>query len=348
MRRTPWLSAASLLAVLAGCAAHAGPATTGPATTHAQTPARPSPAADRVVAEALAPAPPGADLTGWFCPMHPDVTGDGPGACQKCGMAFVVGRPFDMRDYLLDLDTAGGAVSAGEPFTMTLRVRHPQTLTATTNFEVVHDKRYHLFVVSQDLTSFQHLHPEQQPDGGWTISLTLPRPGYYRVLSDFLPVGGSPQFLGRTLVTAGFDGDLLSQSARLEPDDVLRKTAGTITAELDLEPARLVAGEYGHLGFTLTDAASGEPITDLEPYLGAFGHTLILSEDLQDYVHSHPLEGPLAAQAGGLGGPRVAFEGYLPRPGRYRAWTQFQRHGALTTVSFTFRVYSLAEAVRDR
>jgi hypothetical protein len=98
--------------------------------------------------------------------------------------------------------------------------------------------------------------------------------------------------------------------------------------------------------FTLADAASGEPIRDLEPYLGAFGHTLILSEDLQDYVHSHPTEGPDSDVSRGLGGPTVTFEGYMPRPGRYRSWTQFQRDGQLTTVPFTFQVYSLEEAVR--
>jgi hypothetical protein len=31
-------------------------------------------------------------------------------------------------------------------------------------------------------------------------------------------------------------------------------------------------------------------VTDLQPYLGAFGHALILSEDMRDYVHSHPFE----------------------------------------------------------
>jgi hypothetical protein len=28
----------------------------------------------------------------------------------------------------------------------------------------------------------------------------------------------------------------------------------------------------------------------LQTYLGAFGHTLIMSEDMLDYVHTHPLD----------------------------------------------------------
>jgi hypothetical protein len=65
-----------------------------------------------------------------------------------------------------------------------------------------------------------------------------------------------------------------------------------------------------------------------------------------DYVHSHPVEGPESDITKGLGGPRVTFEGYMPRPGRYRAWTQFQRKGELTTISFTFTVKTIEDAGR--
>jgi hypothetical protein len=302
-----------------------------------------------VRAGAQAPAPQTeASAKTWFCPMHPDVTADVAGRCRKCGMAFIAGNPFEARDYELDLTTTPRAVKAGVPFRMTLGIGTPVTNDRVKEFEVVHDRRYHLFVVSHDLSSFQHLHPEAQPDGTWALDLTVPTPGYYRVLSDFLPSGGSPQFLGRTLVTAGFDGDLLSQAARLEPDTIWRKTSGSITADLSFEPPLLTAGQFGHLQYTLSDSKTGEPVTDLQPYLGAFGHTLILSEDLVDAVHSHPSEWLTDEVSQKLGGPRVTFEGYMPRPGRYRAWTQFLRRDELTTLSFTFQVVTLDEAVRGR
>jgi hypothetical protein len=214
---------------------------------------------------------------------------------------------------------------------------------------VVHDKRYHLFVVSHDMEVFQHIHPDQQPDGSWTVETTVPKAGAYRVVSDFLPTGGAPQLLARTLVTAGFDGDLRSQDAHLQPDSVLKKTVGPLTAEVRFEPAQLVAGEYGHLEFTVTDSKSGEPVTDLQPYLGAFGHAFILSEDLRDSVHSHPPEWRDGKEiTSGLGGPTVMFEGYMPRPGRYRIWAQFLRRGELTTIPFTFEVTTLDAALGRR
>jgi hypothetical protein len=337
MNRLLWLVTACMLAIFSACTRSVRPVTTpqnvpGPSSVGARAAA---------VGEESAQA-----VTGWFCPMHPDVTSDAAGKCKKCGMALLAGDPFETREYELDFVTSPPAVKAGVPFTMIFNVRHPRSGTLINDFAIVHDRPYHLFVVSQDMTSFQHIHPMARPDGSWSVEVTLPKPGYYRVLSDFLPAGGSPQFLGRTLVTSDFDGDLLSQAARLQTDELLRKTVDGITAEVTLDPPKLIAGRNGHLAFTLTDAHTGSGVTDLQPYLGAFGHTLVLSEDLADYVHSHPTEDPESDISRGSGGPRISFEGYMPRAGRYRAWTQFLRNGQLTTFSFTFTVFTLEEAVR--
>jgi hypothetical protein len=73
-----------------------------------------------------------------------------------------------------------------------------------------------------------------------------------------------------------------------------------------------------------------------------------------DYVHSHPLDlNALNADDGTpaqfmfppgtdldkvRGGPEVSFEGLMPKPGRYRAWTQFRRNDTIHTFNFTFDV----------
>jgi len=97
------------------------------------------------------------------------------------------------------------------------------------------------------------------------------------------------------------------------------------------------------LKYHLTDSRTSEPVRDLVPYLGAWGHTLILSEDQSDYIHSHPEEVvPDSADKSKLrGGPDATFNAFLPRPGNYRIWTQFQRGDTLTTVSFTVRAERL-------
>ncbi|MBI3050489.1 MAG: hypothetical protein HYY76_19515 [Acidobacteria bacterium] len=304
--------------------------------------------ADRPAAPADA-ADAGDGETAWFCPMHPDVTSSEPGQCRKCGMTLVSGRPFDTRDYRLAVSLTPRAMKAGIPVRMRFDVRHPSSDAQVRNFELVHDRRYHLFVVSHDMREFQHLHPDQQADGAWTLDVTLPKPGAYRVISDFLPTGGAPQLLARTLVTADFAGELRSQDARLEVDTAWKKTVGPLSAELTFDPPRLVAGQYGHLAFRLSDATTGEPVTDLQPYLGAFGHAFVLSEDLRDSVHSHPPEWRDGREIStGFGGPEVMFEGYMPRPGRYRVWAQFLRRGELVTIPFTFQVFTLDEVFGRR
>jgi hypothetical protein len=320
-------------------------------------PAAPAPAAAQsagVPVSTVASSAPAAassalqEVVGWFCPMHPNHTSHEAGRCPICGMALVAGNPYDTRDYLLAFSTDPAVVRAGSPFKMKFDVQHPGTGARIQEYEVVHDKQYHLFVISNDLNFFQHVHPERQLDGSWLMEMTLPEPGYYRILSDFLPSRGSPQFLSRTLVTADYEGDMEEDAGGLEPDTVFKKTVDTITASVEFDPPHLIAGQYGHLRFALTDAQTGLPVTDLQPYLGAFGHTLILSEDMVDYVHSHPSEGPESDISRGLGGPRVSFEGYMPRQGRYRSWTQFLRNNQLTTISFTFDVLTLDQAMRGR
>jgi hypothetical protein len=290
----------------------------------------------------------------WVCPMHPDYTMDISGKCPRCGMDLVRAAPFDVRDYQFDFRTIPAAVKPDQKITMQFKIFHPGTGKQVTKFEVVHEKQYHLFVISQDMEYFRHIHPEEQADGTWKIDVALPKAGYYKVLSDFMPSGGAPQFLARPLVTAGYTGDLETASAHLVPDATPTKAVDDITATIAYDPQKCIVGLYCHLNYHLTDTATGRPITDLQTYLGAFGHTLIMSEDMLDYVHSHPLDilampdddgGPpvfLIPPGADLeklrGGPDVTFEGLMPKPGNYRAWTQFRRNDKIHTFAFTFNV----------
>jgi hypothetical protein len=290
--------------------------------------------------------------TAFVCPMHPEYTSEIEGTCPHCGMTLVRAAPYDVRNFNLEFETVPAVVVPGESATLGFTISHPDTREVVRDFEVVHDQRYHLFVISQDMEYFQHLHPRELDNGTWTIDLTLPKAGYYKILSDFMPRGGSSQFLARPLVTRDFSGDLVSQSAHLVPDTVFTKTVGDLTATITSDPAVPVAADYAHLKFHLTDSATGRPVADLQTYLGAFGHTLIMSEDMVDYVHSHPVDLRAPSEEGPRpvivprnvdpetlrGGPDVVFEGLMPRPGRYRAWTQFRRKDVIHTFVYTFTV----------
>ena len=119
------------------------------------------------------------------------ITVDIDGKCPRCGMSLVRAAPYDVRDYRLDFTTVPAVVKPGQKATLRFKVFHPGTGEQIKKFEVVHEKQYHLFVIGQDMQHFEHIHPEQQPDGTWSIDVALPKAGYYKVISDFVPGGGA-------------------------------------------------------------------------------------------------------------------------------------------------------------
>jgi hypothetical protein len=304
------------------------------------------------------------DVVAYMCPIHSDYTAEAPGTCPRDGMELIRSTPFDVRDYELTFETTPAVARADEPLTLKFLVRHPGTQDVVHDFEIVHDQPFHLFVMSRDLAHFQHIHPAIGEDGAWSIDVVLPEAGHYQVIADFVPRGGAAQLLVRSLVTAGYTSDLAAAAPQHSAEEASSKTVGGLTATLAYDPPTFIAGLYGHLNYHLTDANTGRPVVDLQPYLGTFGHTLIVSEDLRDYVHSHPIdlttpyaegEGPkllmLPTHAGHSGhagheefrgGPDITFDGLMPRRGRYRAFTQFRWRDELHTFSFAFDVIDAA------
>ena len=256
----------------------------------------------------------------WACPMDPDVRSGQPGTCPRCGMKLVLNVPQRI-EYHLEMSTAPAIVQPGHAATLTFRILDPKSGEPVTHFELVHERLMHLFLVSENLQYFLHDHPVLQADGSFQLRLSLPFGGMYRLLADFYPKGSVPRLAQQTLFVAGVSspGNL---SPSLEPS-----ATENLTATLRLEPEQPLAGLETRLIYSLNPSAG------LEPYLGAWGHMLAVSEDLIDMLHVHPF---LAD-----GGPTEQFNVVFPRPGRYRVWTQFQRHGVVNTTVFTVPVKSL-------
>jgi hypothetical protein len=244
-------------------------------------------------------------------------------------MRLVPMPPPSFEKYPVDFVVMPDAVVPGKAVALRLLVHEPHGGRPVRVFELVHEKPLHLFVVGQDLEYFAHLHPVPGADGAFAIDLTLPRDGVYHLFADFLPVGGSPQVGHHAIVTAGFSGDLLPLAhptplPRVQIQDGMR-------IQLDMPP--LVPGRRALVTCHISDAVTGAPVGDLQPYLGARGHLLILSGDLTQFVHSHP-----AADDPERLPSDVVFDVMFPQPGAYKLWAQFQRHDRVTTVAFTVDV----------
>ncbi len=282
---------------------------------------------------------PAADqVTGYMCPMHPDVVEGKPGSCPRCGMTLVAGNPLGTANYRLAVEMVPGIVKEGQKTKFRFHVEDPVTRKKVTDYAIVHDMPYHLFVLSRDTSVFMHEHPTLDPDGVYAIELTLPKAGHYVLISDFFPTGGSGQVLMTPIVTAGFEGDVVSALPTLVVDDSWTKREAGVAVDLRMAPSSLVASEDLDLPLHFVDAASGEPVRNLERYLGAFAHALIVNEELSEYIHAHPEETLEGTEIKSGGGPDVVFHTLFPKGGRYKAFVQFQRGGKLSTVSFTFKV----------
>lgn len=190
-----------------------------------------------------------------------------------------------------------------------------------TEFETSHEKQLHLIVVRWDGTQFRHVHPAMSADGTWSIPWTWPTAGSYRVFADFVPPRGENVTLTRTVDVAGpfTRPAVIRPSTRASVDgfDV------TLTGDLHVE---------SDSPLTVQITRDGRPVTDVQPYLGAFGHLVALRQGDLAYLHVHP-DGDEPA-AGDLSGPRIRFTTEAPTPGRYLLYLDFRVDGVVHTAPF--------------
>ncbi|MGI8798126.1 MAG: hypothetical protein ACR2GE_02325 [Pseudonocardia sp.] len=234
-------------------------------------------------------------------------------------------------------DQPGGLASSQAGYTLTptnptltpstsqdfaFRISGPGGATVTA-FDVEHDKRMHLIVIRRDTTGFQHIHPEMDADGTWRVPLTLPAAGAYRAFADFTPTGGEGATLGVDLFAPGDFQPIAHQPSRTAQVDGYRvELAGELTPGQD-SPLRI------------TVSKAGRPVTDLQPYLAAYGHLVALREGDLAYLHVHPDGAPGDGRT--AAGPEIVFIAEVPSAGSYRLFLNFQHAGVVRTAEFTIQ-----------
>ena len=196
-----------------------------------------------------------------------------------------------------------------------------------TSYEPAHGKQLHLIVVRRDLATFQHLHPVlDQATGVWTTTMDTSAAGTYRVFADVVPEGHDGLTLGTDLAVPG--------SFRPEPP----ATTESRTARVGGYEVRLTgdvrAGQTGTLTATVT--RNGRPVTDLDPYLEAYGHLVALRQSDLAYLHVHPDGHP--GDGATPAGPTIDFAIEVPTTGVYRLFLNFQHDGVVRTAPFVIAV----------
>jgi hypothetical protein len=258
----------------------------------------------------------GAAFAGSRVDVHP-----GPAAAKPAMGAMAAGtmapqpvRGLAVSDKGLTLELARRSAPRGRRFELAFRIADRSGRTIR-DFDVEHTKRMHFIVVRRDMTGFQHLHPTERPDGTWSVPVTLPDAGSYRVFADF-SVDEEPHTLADDLPVDG--------SVRSRALPVPARSIDVDGLRVALTEGATEAGAESELGFTVT--RDGRPVA-IQDYLGAKGHLVALRQGDLAFLHVHPDEN------------RLQFMATFPTAGRYRLFLQFKTEdGRLHTAAFTQEV----------
>jgi len=213
---------------------------------------------------------------------------------------------------------------------------------AAKGLTISHERLLHIVIISEDFSSFAHIHPEDfgqitaemRKDARYPVRYTFPKAGRYLIAVDAAvqeaPV--SKQFY----VTV--EGE--PKAGSLSTDLSQKKSVGEYVVSLKSMPEKIRAGEKTALRFEIM--RNGEPVKDLEQYLGAPMHLAIVMTDLNSFVHAHgDVPGASHIHAGHIHGaaktnygPEIGSEVVFPRKGIYKIFSQVQDHGKVIIFDF--------------
>lgn len=259
------------------------------------------------------------------------------------------------RAFAVDFRSEPGAIQAGTPATLAFTVKDKLGATVK-DLQIVHEKPMHLLIVSKDLAEFYHVHPEQSADGSYRVQHTFPNGGEYKLYADFTPKDAVQVVEQVDIKIAGQE----RPKVPLVADTNFTKTVGGLKVVMKPD-GELKGGAEVMLNFQTFDAASGRPATDLQNYLGELAHFVIISEDMKDFVHAHPMSkgehdkmgktesggdhnadghqhSTMEGTAVKPSASEVAAHTSFPRSGLYKIWAQFQRGGQVITVPFVVNI----------
>jgi hypothetical protein len=248
---------------------------------------------------------------------HDGETGDPNEEASDAGADMPGGLMTTQDGYSLTLTTSETEPGRNIPVAFTIDGPDARPVTA---YDVAHDQRLHLIAVRRDFTGYQHVHPELSPRGVWSTTLDLTA-GQWRLFADFTPAGAGPLTLGADLAVPGDYQPAVPAASRTSHVDGYR-----VTLDGDLT-------DGGDARLTLSVARDGEPVTDLQPYLGAYGHLVALREGDLAYLHVHPDGAP--GDGTTRPGPDVVFHAAVPSAGTYHLYLDFKHQGVVRTAAFT-------------
>ncbi|MDN5857465.1 MAG: cadmium-translocating P-type ATPase [Pseudonocardia sp.] len=244
--------------------------------------------------------------------------------------------PVDAHDAGVEVRLDGSQQARpGEPTRVTVTVIDTETGAPLDDLTRSHQAWMHLIATRDDLASFAHVHPQPTGrPGELAVDLVFPTPGRYVVHTESRRQGAMNDVLSRHEVVVAGPATPLAPVVDGPREQVVDGIRVALRGDVH-------AGETSDLQFSFTDAATGRPVDDLQPYLAAAGHIVSMRADGTGFAHGHAevetSDGePVFALPGQRFGPELAFHARFDIPGTYRLWGQFRlADGRVLTTPFT-------------
>ncbi len=256
-----------------------------------------------------------------------------------------------------------GTVKAGLPADWQFSFYYMSTGERITNFELLHTKYMHMFVVSQDLKEFSHLHPAYDPTTH-TFNLRINSPaidsdnfsqprvvlraGEYHVITEVqikdVPetthgmhfVDGTDGTQMDALPDTEFDCDGIPNTKHMDRNGVEQPAASFYKIEISCKPVMLgdfPSAEFKYKWLMLKNNIY-TPVSDFSHWLHMTGHAVAVSlagdsvgSKVFKHMHNmspHGSSEPLIFNLERTHGSLI--------DGNYKVWAQFKRDGRVLTL----------------
>jgi hypothetical protein len=259
----------------------------------------------------------------YACPMHPEVTGKEGDTCPKCGVKLEHSDASAAKgNYSMQFYSVPSSIQPNQDVKLSF-IPKAAGSSEQVPLEVQHEKKIHLILVSDDLSWFNHIHPEYNADGSYSVNTSFPHPGSYKAFADFKPAGSAA-------IVEKIQVKVEGQAPAAKTFSGNKFTGSSVNYSFELKPTggKLVTGALMHIAGIVKKDGKEIDANTLDNYLGAKAHFVVISLNEKEYLHVHP----------GVSDGQFDLHTNFSKPGIYRGWAQFNADGKIHTIDFTMDV----------